>query len=70
MSTIWTFDGKENKYDVYRRMFHETVFCESLREDAIKIINFEKKKNDTINKRTEGIIQNGKNLQNFQKEVH
>ena len=70
MSTIWTFDGKENKYDVYRSEGFMKQFFVSLREDAIKIINFEKKKNDTINKRTEGIIQNGKNLQNFQKEDH
>ena len=35
MSVIWTFDGIENKHDVYR---------ESLREHAMKIMNFEKKK--------------------------
>ena len=31
-------------------------FCESLREHAMKIINFKKKKNEVINKRAAGII--------------
>ena len=31
-------------------------FCESLREDAMKIINFKKKKNEITNKRASGII--------------
>ena len=31
-------------------------FCESLKEHKIKIINFEKKNNEVINKRTAGII--------------
>ena len=44
MSTIWTFDGIENKHDVYRGDNGMNNFCESLREHAMKIINFEKKK--------------------------
>ena len=44
MSTIWTFDGIENKHDVYRREDCIKTYCESLREHARKIINFEKKK--------------------------
>ena len=31
-------------------------FCEFLREAAIKIVNFKKKKNRVINKRVAGII--------------
>ena len=31
-------------------------FCEFLREHAMKIINFQKKKNEVINKRAAGII--------------
>ena len=31
-------------------------FCESLKESAIKIINFKKKKNEFIDKRAAGII--------------
>ena len=31
-------------------------FCESLRKHAMKIINFIKKKNEVINKRTPGIM--------------
>ena len=31
-------------------------FCKSLREHAMKIINFKKKKNEAINKQTAGII--------------
>ena len=44
MSTIWTFDCIENKYDVYRAKDYMKKFRESLRENAIKIINLEKEK--------------------------
>ena len=44
MSTIWTFDGKENKHDVYRNEDCMKKFCGSLREHELKIINFGKKK--------------------------
>ena len=41
---IWIFDGIENKCDVYRGEDCMKKFWESLRERALKIINFEKKK--------------------------
>ena len=44
MSTIWTFDCIENKYDVYRGKDYMKKFRESLRENAKKIINLEKEK--------------------------
>ena len=44
MSTIWTFDGKENKHDVHRGDECMKKFCGSLKEHEMKIINFEKKK--------------------------
>ena len=56
MSTIWKFDGIENKHDVYSGEDCMKKFCESLWEHTMKIINFEKKKNDTINKHTAGIV--------------
>ena len=31
-------------------------FCKSLRKHAVEIINFKKKKNETINKSAEGIL--------------
>ena len=45
MSMIWTFDGIENKHDVYRD--EEDCIkkvCRTLREQAMKITNFERKK--------------------------
>ena len=39
-------------------------FCEFLREPAIKIVNFKKKKNRVINKRVAGIIWKFKNSLN------
>ena len=36
------------------------TFCGSLRELAIKIINFKKKKNEVINKRTQESYENAK----------
>ena len=55
--TIRTFDGIENICDIYRgEDCMKKKFCEPLRELATKIINFEKKKNDFINKRTAVIV--------------
>ena len=45
---IWSFNGIENKHDVYRGEDFIKSFCKSLREHNMKIINFEKEKN--INK--------------------
>ena len=56
MSTILSFETIENKYDVYRGKDCMKKFCKSLKEQAMKIINFKKKKNEVINKITAGII--------------
>ena len=56
MSTISSFRSIENKHDVYRGKDCMKKFCEYLRENAMKIINFKKKKNEIINKRAAGII--------------
>ena len=44
MSTIWAFDNTENKHTLYRGEDCMKKFCESLREHAKNIIDFEKKK--------------------------
>ena len=44
MSTISPFKSIENKRDVYRRKDYMKKICKSLREHAMKIINFKKKK--------------------------
>ena len=56
MSTISSFKSIENKHDVYRGKVCMKTFCESLREQAIEIIDFKKKKNVSIDKRAVGII--------------
>ena len=56
MSTILSFRIIENKHDVYRGKDCMKKFCESLREHAMKIITFKKKKDEVINKRAAGII--------------
>ena len=56
MSKISSFRSIENKHDVYRGKDCMRKFSEFLREHAMKIINFKKKKNEVINKRTAGII--------------
>ena len=43
MSTIQAFDGIQNKHDVYRGEDCMEKFHESLREHAVKVVNFEKK---------------------------
>ena len=60
MSTISSFKSIENKHDVYRGKDCMKKFCESLREQAMNIINY--KKNEFINKRAEAIIRKCKNL--------
>ena len=44
MSTLSSFKNIENKHDVYRGKDCMKKFCESLRDHAMKIINFKKKK--------------------------
>ena len=61
MPTASSFRSIENKHDVYRRKTCMKMFSEFLREHAIKIINFKKKKNEIVNKREEGkTYENGK----------
>ena len=43
MSPIWTFDGIENKHDVYRCEDLMKKSCESLGEHSVKIVIFKKK---------------------------
>ena len=56
MSTISSFKSIENKHDIYRGKDCMKKFCESLREHAMKIINFKKKENEVINKRAAEIM--------------
>ena len=47
--THYSFDKTKNKLDYYRGKDCMKKFCKDLRKHAAKIINYEKKKNDTIN---------------------
>ena len=51
MSTISPFKTIENKYDVYRGKDCMKKLCKSLREHALKIINFKKKKMKLLTKK-------------------
>ena len=44
------FDATKNKLDCYRGKDCIKIFCLDLRKHTVKIINYEKKRNDTINK--------------------
>ena len=48
--THCSFDTTKNKLDHYRGKNCTKNFCLDLKEHATKIINYEKKRNDTINK--------------------
>ena len=50
MSAISSFKNIEIQHDLYRGKDGIKKLCESLREHAIKIINFKIKKNEVINK--------------------
>ena len=56
MSTISTFKDIENKHNVYKGRECMKKNCKTLIEHVMKIINFKKKKNAVINKRTAEII--------------
>ena len=56
MSTRSSFRNIENNLEMYTDKDCMKKFCEFLREPAIKIVNFKKKKNRVINKRVAGII--------------
>ena len=57
------FDTTENKLDYYRGKTCIKNFCLDLKKHAAKIINYEKKRNDTINKgRKENTSQTEKTL--------
>ena len=48
--TYCSFDTTKNKLDYYRGENCLKNFCTDLKEHATKIINYEKKRNETINK--------------------
>ena len=58
VSIIWTFDGTENKHDVYRGVDWMEKFCESR---YMKIINFEKKMILLTSKEYESFLNKKKN---------
>ena len=60
MFTISSFRNIENKHDVYRGKDCMKRFCEILREYAIKIINFKKKKTKLLKKELEESYENAK----------
>ena len=44
MPTLWAFDNIENNHTLYRGEEYMKKFCTSLKEDALNVINFVKKK--------------------------
>ena len=60
MSTISPFRSIENKHDVYRGKDCMKKFCEFLREHAMKIINFKKKKVKLLTKEQKESYENAK----------
>ena len=56
MSAISSFKNIQNRHDVHLGKDCMKKFCKSLREHALEIINFKKKKNEITSKRAAGII--------------
>ena len=61
LPTISSFRSIENKHDVYRGKDCMKKFCEFLREHAMKIINFKKKKMKLLTKERQESDENAKN---------
>ena len=55
-----SFRSIENKHDVYRGKDCMKAFCEFLREDTMKIINFKKKKIRLLTKEQQESYENAK----------
>ena len=49
MFTSCSFDKKENKLNYYGGKYCIEKLCKNLKRHAMKIINYEKKRNDTTN---------------------
>ena len=47
--TDCSFDAAKNNLDCYRGKDYMETFCKDLREHTIRIVNYEKKRNDTTN---------------------
>ena len=60
MSTISSFRSIENKDDVYRGKDCTKKFCEVLREHAMKLIHFKKKKMKLLTKNQQESYENSK----------
>ena len=60
MSTISSFINIENKHDVYRDKDRMKKFCKFLREQAMKRINFKKKKIKLLTKEQQKSYENAK----------
>ena len=54
--TNCSFISAENKLDCYRGKDCMERFCKSLREHAMKIIDYEKKRNDTTNRKRKQVL--------------
>ena len=62
MPTISSFKRIKNKHDTYRGKDCMKKFCKFLREHAMKIINFKKKKMKSLTKERQKSYQNAKIL--------
>ena len=60
MPTISSFRSIENKHDVYRSKDYMKKLCKFLREHAMKIINFKKKKMKLLPKEQQESYENSK----------
>ena len=49
MFTKCSFDATKNKLDCYREIDFIKMLCKKLKNHALKITNYEKKRNDTTN---------------------
>ena len=69
MSRISSFKSIENKHDVYRGKDCIKNFCESLREHAMKIVTFKKKKMKLLTKGQQESYENAKIYYNCKEKL-
>ena len=68
--TIWAFDNIENKHSLYQGKECMKRFRSFLKEYATNIVDFEKKENATVNKKTAKITRKRKSMLDLRKKIY
>ena len=69
LDLVCSFDSKEDEHSFYRGQDCIKKFCSELKELGTKVVNYEQKKNDTINMRRCCFLSKSKTMLHMRKSV-